>query len=310
VTVVDLRRPADPAVPHAIADVRDVDGLVDAIGGSAETIVNLAAVHRDDVRPRSLYNEVNVGGARACCEAARRVGARTIMFTSSVAVYGFSDREIFEDAPIAPFNDYGRTKAEAEDVYRAWQAEDPHGRRLVVVRPTVVFGEGNRGNVYALMRQIASLWFVMVGDGSNRKSIAYVENLVAFLVWTRTLGPGLHVFNYVDKPDLDMNQLVATIRRSMGERNDHLRVPYALALPLGAVADLAARILRRPLPISTIRLRKFVSSSVYGNGGARTGFDPPVGLEEALTRMLRHEFPDRCRSVQPSTSLEQDPGSA
>ena len=45
-----------------------------------------------------------------------------------------------------PFNAYGKTKLEAENIYRAWAAEDPL-RTLVIVRPTVIFGEGNRGNV-------------------------------------------------------------------------------------------------------------------------------------------------------------------
>ena len=41
------------------------------------------------------------------------------------------------------FNDYGRTKYFAEKVYRKWHEEDPQNRKLVIIRPTVVFGEGN-----------------------------------------------------------------------------------------------------------------------------------------------------------------------
>ena len=62
----------------------------------------------------------------------------------------------------------------------------------MIVRPAVVFGEGNRGNVYELLRQIMARRFVMVGSGRNRKSIAYVGNLSAFLmyvsVWVRLLS--------------------------------------------------------------------------------------------------------------------------
>ena len=54
-------------------------------------------------------------------------------------------------------------------------------RSLVIVRPAAVFGEGNRGNVYQLLRQIASRRFVMVGSGHNRKSMAYVGNVSALL---------------------------------------------------------------------------------------------------------------------------------
>lgn len=291
VSVVDLVAPSDPDIVHKIADVRDLPGLLAAIGDGVDTIVNLAAVHRDDVRPVSLYDEVNVDGARVACEAARKLGVRTIVFTSSVAVYGFSDRETGEDSAIAPFNDYGRTKAEAERVYREWQAEDPDRRRLVILRPTVVFGEGNRGNVYALMREIARRRFVMVGDGQNRKSIAYVDNLVAFILWCSGLGAGVHVYNYIDKPDLDMNTLVKTLEMHLRCKQRLPRLPYGLALTLGRCADIVAIASGRTFPISAIRVRKFVSSSVYANGGERIGFTPPYSIEEALARTIRHEFP-------------------
>ena len=47
----------------------------------------------------------------------------------------------------------------------------------------------------------------MFGNGKNVKSIAYVENLAAFLEYSLGFNTGLHVFNYIDKPDYDMNTL-------------------------------------------------------------------------------------------------------
>ena len=55
---------------------------------AAEVVINLAAEHRDDVKPRSLYDDVNVEGARNVCDYCRRKNTRQIIFTSSVAVYG------------------------------------------------------------------------------------------------------------------------------------------------------------------------------------------------------------------------------
>lgn len=49
-----------------------------------------------------------------------------------------------------------------------------------ILRPTVIFGERNRGNVYNLLKQISGGKFLMVGKGNNRKSMAYVGNIVAF----------------------------------------------------------------------------------------------------------------------------------
>ena len=59
-----------------------------------------------------------------------------------------------------------------------WQSKS--GNSLIIVRPTVIFGEGNRGNVFNLFNQIASGKFVMVGKGENKKSMAYIGNVVAF----------------------------------------------------------------------------------------------------------------------------------
>jgi nucleoside-diphosphate-sugar epimerase len=170
-------------------DIEDQDSL-DHIAGS-DCIVNLAAIHRDDIRPLSRYDDVNVQGSVNVCEAARKHGINKIIFTSSVAIYGFAPADTDESGQPNYFNDYGRTKYLAEQVYKEWQAEDPENRTLVIVRPTVIFGEGNRGNVYNLLKQIASRRFVMFGNGRNRKSMAYVENVAAFLEYSLSFKPGL-----------------------------------------------------------------------------------------------------------------------
>jgi len=254
-------------------------------------IINLAAEHRDDVRPLSLYDEVNVVGAKNICVVAREKNVKTIVFTSSVAVYGFAPISTDESGQIAPFNDYGRTKYEAEQVYKAWQAEAPDIRTLVIVRPTVVFGEQNRGNVYNLLRQIASGKFVMVGDGENRKSMAYVENVAAFLQYAVGFKPGVHIHNYIDKPDSTMNELVGTVNRMLGKPEQiGLRLPFALGYAVGKCFDALAAVTGKKFPISSIRVKKFCSNSVFETSIAKTGFVPPVLLSDALERTVRHEF--------------------
>lgn len=167
VSIIDSTRSLTYPDLSRQADVRSIDDLRQSISDGA-VLINLAAEHRDDVRPRSLYDEVNVGGAVNICQVAREKGVNTLVFTSTVAVYGFAPIGTDESGEIKPFNDYGRTKYEAETIYRAWQAEVPEERSLIILRPTVVFGEQNRGNVYNLLRQIATGKFVMVGHGENR----------------------------------------------------------------------------------------------------------------------------------------------
>jgi len=100
----------------SILDVRDTESLSKVLE-SDDIIINLAVEHRDDVTPKTLYDDVNVQGARNVCEVAEAKGISTIIFTSSVAVYVFAPIGTKEDGEINYFKDYGRTKflARAED---------------------------------------------------------------------------------------------------------------------------------------------------------------------------------------------------
>lgn len=281
-----------------VADVRNVDQLRDAISADG-IIVNLAAEHRDDVRPKSLYDEVNVVGAENICQVARERSVRCLVFTSSVAVYGFAPANTDESGKIDYFNDYGRTKWLAEKVFRAWQEEDPEHRVLVIVRPTVVFGEQNRGNVYNLLRQIASGRFIMIGQGENYKSMAYVENVAAFIEHSLAFGAGVHVYNYVDKSDLSMNALVKIVRAKLGlDSGLNLRVPYVLGVLGGYFFDVAARLTGKRLPISSIRVKKFCATTQFGSSASKTGFVPPVSLTDGIERTVQYEFVEQHQSEQ------------
>ena len=254
-------------------------------------IINLAAIHKDNVRPISRYDEVNVEGARQVCSAARKYNINKIIFTSSVAVYGFAPEDTDESGKINYFNDYGRTKFIAEEVYKRWQNEDPDNRELTIVRPTVIFGEGNRGNVYNLLKQISSRRFIMFGNGKNIKSMAYVENVAAFLEYSLSFKPGLHIYNYIDKPDFDMNTLVSEARKTLfGKNNVGLRLPAFLGMTIGYFADLVAKVTGKSLPVSSIRVKKFMGTTQFSSSISETGFVPPVSLQDGLARTLRYEF--------------------
>lgn len=257
-----------------------------------DAVINLAAEHRDDVTPKSLYDSVNIDGSKNICDFCRERRINTIVFTSTVAVYGFAPDGTKEDGEINFFNDYGRTKYHAENIYREWFDEDPKNRNLIIVRPTVIFGETNRGNVYNLLNQIASGRFLMFGDGRNCKSMAYVQNVAEFLHFATGMT-GYHLYNYIDKPDLDMNTLVRIVRKKLFNRPDvGLRLPAWLGFIIGYIFDLTANILNRKLPISLIRMKKFLSTTSFDSSIKDTGFTPSVTLTDGLVRTLKYEFLD------------------
>jgi nucleoside-diphosphate-sugar epimerase len=221
--IVDLKMSNQFPEKCKIGDVRDVDTLRQTVSG--DVVVNLAAVHRDDVRDKSEYQRTNVDGAENIAKVCEEKGIEKIVFTSTVAVYGFAEPGSDEYGEISPFNEYGRTKFEAEEKLRAWQSKGQNS--LLIVRPTVIFGEGNRGNVFNLLNQIASGKFVMIGKGENKKSMAYIQNVVAFLEKCITTDQKYGVYNYVDTPDMTMNDLVSQVRAKLkGKQNVGPRLPY------------------------------------------------------------------------------------
>jgi nucleoside-diphosphate-sugar epimerase len=273
-----------------ITDIREVEKLRTAMPLTS-VIVNLAAEHRDDVMPRSLYDEVNVNGSINICNAARERQINKIIFVSSVAIYGFAEPNTDESGEIKYFNDYGRTKWMAENVFREWQREDPTSRCLTIIRPTVVFGEQNRGNVYNLLRQIYLNRFLMIGAGNNFKSMAYVENVASFIVRAFDFGPGVHAYNYVDKPDMNMNDFISTVRAMMGRGHGvGIRVPYPLGLICGYLFDVLSKISGKSFPISSIRVRKFCGTTQFNSAITPDLFVPPVSLIDGLQRTIVHDF--------------------
>lgn len=270
------------------------NGLIDSIPSTTQTIVLLAAEHRDDVSPTSLYYDVNVDGARKVLEAMDQKGIQNIVFTSSVAVYGLNKKNPDESHPVDPFNHYGKSKWQAEEVLREWHQKDPKNRSLTIIRPTVIFGERNRGNVYNLLKQIASGKFMMVGNGLNKKSMAYVGNIVAFIQYCiETQKPGYRLFNYIDKPDQNMNELVLQVEKSLNKKLPAVRLPYWLGYMGGMCFDLLAKVTGKKFSVSAVRVKKFCATTQFDATAAHhSGFKAPYTLSEGLHRTLHYEFID------------------
>lgn len=279
--IIDLRD-ANPC------DVLDLPTLTQRLSG-CDAIYHLAAEHADDVFPRSRYYDVNVTGTKNVCTAADANGITRILFTSSFAVYGLDVETPNELSKPAPFNDYGQSKLEGEEVLRAWAAANDHAK-LTIIRPVVVFGEGNRGNVYNLVRQIASGRFVMIGDGRNNKSMAYVGNVAAFLQHCLDDAHAGALYNYADAPDFSMTRLVDVVCNALGRSVPKVSLPYIVGLGAGYTLDGIARITGRTFPISAVRVQKFCADTSCDAGKAHRAFSAPFTMEEGFQRFINHDF--------------------
>ncbi len=273
-------------------DITDRQAVINAVSG-CDAIYHLAAAHRDDIFPRSIYYDVNGKGTKNVIDAAEANGIDRIIFTSSFAVYGLNSGTPDEDSAPHPFNDYGKSKLEAETHLKLW-AEKGEGRSLAIIRPVVVFGEGNRGNVYTLINQIASGKFLKIGSGKNKKSMAYVGNVADFLKFCLNGPEGMQLFNYADKPDLDVNEMLEIIYKGLDKEQPSFSLPYGIGLGAGYAFDGLARVTGKNFPISSVRIQKFCADTTCSAERCRqAGFEPRYSLEDGLKNMIDHEFAGR-----------------
>lgn len=273
-----------------IGDVREQECMDDKLKDT-DCVVLLAAQHRDDVSPVSLYYDTNVGGMEKTLRAMEKNGVKRILFYSSVAVYGLNKKNPNEEHPADPFNHYGKSKWQAEQVLQRWYKSHPDWN-INIIRPTVIFGERNRGNVYNLLRQISSGKFLMVGSGENKKSMAYVGNIVAFTKFLiENKCTGYNVYNYIDKPDFTMNELVGHVSKVLDKHIPTTHFPYWMGLCGGYCFDLLAKMTGQKLTISSVRVKKFcVTTQFDATKVGESGFKAPYTLGEGLARTLEFEF--------------------
>lgn len=273
-----------------VGNVLDLEKYTASLVGM-DIVVLLAAEHRDDVTPTSLYYDVNVQGMKNTLAAMEANNIKRLIFTSSVAIYGLNKKNPNEEHPADPFNHYGKSKWMAEQLLQSWYV-DHKDWNISILRPTVIFGERNRGNVYNLLKQISSGKFLMVGNGENKKSMAYVGNIAAFIRFLiKNKKEGYDVYNYIDKPDVNMNDLVFHVSEVLEKHIPATHFPYYLGMLGGYCFDILAMITRKKLTVSSVRVKKFCATTQFDSSKAlASGFVPPYSLKEGLARVLNYEF--------------------
>ena len=286
--IIDIKKSNQFQSKSKICDIRNLEKLRKTISG--EIIINLAAVHRDDIVNKDEYYSTNVEGAKNLVKVCEEKGIKKIIFTSTVAVYGFAKPGTNENGAIKPFNDYGKSKYQAELIYKNWQFKNNHS--LIIVRPTVIFGEGNRGNVFNLINQIHKKNFIMISNGRNKKSLAYIKNIVLFLYQCCSFNIPIGIYNYVDTPDLDMNSFIKIVNTALhGKNKVGIRLPYWFGLLGGYFFDFLSTILNKKFSISSIRIKKFCASTQFSTQKNKVnGFRSKYKIKDALLNTIESEF--------------------
>jgi nucleoside-diphosphate-sugar epimerase len=240
-----------PGIRYVQVDVRKPIPA-DLVSSPPEWIFNFAAVHREPGHEAIEYFDTNLKGAEHVCAFATAVGARNIYFTSSISVYGPTRGPTPESSPICPITPYGGSKYPAELIHRAWQQQAP-GRRLIIVRPGVVYGPGDPGNIGRMVAAIQRGYFAFPGSMNIFKSYAYVFGMMESIDFVIASQQPVVVYNYVETPTETLGKIAGDVRKFVGSKMPILSIPTALLLP---IAQLVQVLLGARNPIHPVRVRK------------------------------------------------------
>jgi GlcNAc-P-P-Und epimerase len=282
ILLADIRAPKSAlpsGIEYAVCDVREPVAQQIAVS-QAEWIFNFAAVHREPGHAYAEYFDTNLPGARNVCDFAQLSGCNNIFFTSSIAVYGEITRPVDEHTPTYPDTAYGISKLCAEIIHQGWQMRAA-GRRLVIVRPGVIYGPGEPGNILRMIRAVQKGVFVMPGDGAVRKSYGYIFGLLESMEFMLSRPESVLCYNYVERETESLRDLVGHVASLLSLRRPRLRAPVALLVGIARGAQIVSR---GRSPVHPVRVRKAARSTyIVPAELLRLGFD------------FRYDFPTSLR---------------
>jgi len=255
---------SDDRIIFIQGDVRkDLTGL--KIPFSVYLIVNFAAIHREPGHEDWEYFETNLLGAENVCKFAEIVGCQNIILSSSISPYGVSEFIKDESTLPLPVTAYGASKLVAEKIHEVWQARDGGSRRLVIVRPGVVFGPGEGGNVSRLIKAVTHGYFFFMGNQSTRKAGVYINELCNAIWWVyqqqKFHCEMISLFNMTMNPGPSISEYVNAIKKSQRIVRHVPTVPYSLLITVSYLIDAIAKPFRIEHPFSPVRIRKLVRSN-------------------------------------------------
>ena len=246
-----------------------------------DVIFNLAAVHRTPGHLDQEYFETNIRGAENVTAFAEKYGINKILFTSSIAPYGAAEELMDETTLPMPNTPYGISKLVAEKIHQMWQMKDER-RELTIVRPGIVYGKGEHGNMTRLYKGMKGHYFMYTGRKDTIKACIYVKELVLFFKH-RMLDntfPGTDVFNCTFEPAYNIEQICETIKKATGLK---YRIPLIPGGLLMTAATILGPIGGKKVGIHPARVKKLmISTNICGKKLADSGYKFHYSLEESF----------------------------
>ena len=271
-------------------DIFDNEKLRKAVD-EVDAVFHLVAKTHDssNIDNAKDYYKINVEGTRNLLDACINSNIKHfIYFSSAKAMVEESKHTLDKTYDCTPTTLYGKTKLMAER--SVIEYGNKYGFKTTILRLPLVYGPGNKGNIYKMIEAIDNGRFVMMGNGSNKRSMVYVGNVVdaGIAVIDRKVTDA-KVYVITDGVDYTVKDLYKLIAKGLSKKLLPFYVPMGIAKMLAIAGDIGNKIIRKPLPFNSEVLGKLTDSATFSSGRIREdiGFKPKYNLYNTIDETIK-----------------------
>lgn len=252
---------------------------------NVNAIVHLAGKVHDlkKVSNTKDYYEANFELTKQLFDSFLQSNASIFIFMSTVkAVADIVQGVLTEDVIPNPKTHYGIAKKQAEEYILSQKL--PYGKRVYILRPCMIHGPENKGNLNLLYQLVSKGLPWPLGDFNNKRSFLSIENLcfvIKALLDDKAIPSG--IYNVADDQSLSTNELISLLGQSLGKKSRVLNIPSSLIRKISKIGDYLH------LPLNSERLQKLTENYVVSNDKILTavGKPLPVAAEEGLLKTFK-----------------------
>lgn len=256
------------------------------LNSSADAIIHLAGKAHDteNTSEEKAYFQVNTDLTIQVFDEFLKSDIRDFFYFSSVkAVADTIDAVLMEEILASPQTPYGRSKHKAEE-YLLSQIL-PAGKRLFIIRPCMIHGEGNKGNLNLLYKIVEKgiPWFL--ASYENKRSFLSIDNL-NYLIFEILNNEHIlsGIYNFADDEALSTNDLIRIISETANRKTRLWNIPQSFISGIAKLGDLLK------LPLNSERLKKLTESYVVSNQKIKSalGIEKlPLSAKEGLEKTIK-----------------------
>jgi len=222
------------------------------------------------------YYDVNTELTKKLFDSFLASNAKVFITLSSVkAVADEIDCELTEDYLPSPTTHYGISKLLA-DQYILSQII-PNGKRIYILRPCMIYGPNNKGNLNLLVKTLNKGLPWPLGAFENRRSFCSIENIffvINELIKNENIQSG--VYNIADNEPISINQLINIIEISQNKKITILKIPKNIIFFFAKIGDFFK------LPFNIERIKKLTESYVVSNEKIKKAISKPLPVSSSV----------------------------